>query len=110
MESTNNIKQISVHTLKDMLDSKKGFQLLDVREIEELQIAKLEHHIHIPMEELIHRYKELDHKMLIVIMCHRGGRSMLASQFLQKKGFTVANLQGGIDAWSKQINPKVNMY
>lgn len=104
------IQEISVQKLKQMIDQRESFQLLDVREDEELEIAKLEPHIQIPLGELMTNYATLQKNLPTVIMCHRGGRSMLACKFLQEKGFQVLNLSGGIDAWAKQIDNTVSVY
>ena len=47
----------------------------------------------------------------LVVMCHSGGRSRRAAEFLQSKGFAqVANLAGGIDAWAREIDPSLASY
>ena len=86
-------------------------QLLDVREVAELELASLPAAHHIPMGQIPQRLGELDSKKPIVVMCHGGARSLRVAQFLISQGFKeVFNLNGGIDAWSKQIDPKVPQY
>ena len=57
------------------------------------------------------RYLELDRDRPIACLCHHGGRSMQVAVFLAQQGFThVANVAGGIHAWSAQIDPSVPQY
>jgi len=54
---------------------------------------------------------ELDKKQGIVVICHHGMRSMQAANFLEHSGFSqIANLQGGIDAWSRDCDGSVRRY
>lgn len=85
--------------------------LLDVREPEELAIAAVEDVVHIPMREIPARLHELDRERPIVVMCHSGGRSCKVAEFLLESGFMqVFNLAGGIDAWSREIDPGIQRY
>lgn len=85
--------------------------LLDVREHDELAIAAVQGALHIPMREIPGRLDELDATKPLVVMCHSGGRSRRVAEFLQGNGFSnVFNLQGGIDAWSTQLDPRVPRY
>lgn len=85
--------------------------LLDVREHDELAIAAVEGAVHIPMREVPGRLAELDAGKPVVVMCHSGGRSRRVAEFLKGNGFPdVFNLNGGIDAWSTQIDSRVPRY
>ncbi|MGE4658599.1 MAG: rhodanese-like domain-containing protein [Gammaproteobacteria bacterium] len=85
--------------------------LLDVREAAELELASLPTANHIPMNQVPQRLDELDVNKPIVVMCHSGVRSYRVAEFLVTRGFKkVFNLSGGIDAWSKQLDPKVPQY
>jgi rhodanese-related sulfurtransferase len=85
--------------------------LLDVREPDELAIASVDGALHIPMREIPARLGELDASKPLVVMCHAGGRSRRVAEFLQGNGFpNVFNLQGGIDAWSTQLDSRVPRY
>ncbi len=76
--------------------------LLDVREPWEYEKARIEGATLMPMRELPSR---------IVAICHHGGRSMQVAMFLEKQGFKrVHNLVGGIDAWSRTVDPAVPLY
>jgi rhodanese-related sulfurtransferase len=85
--------------------------LLDVREHDELAIAAVAGALHIPMREIPARLAELDPAKPLVVMCHSGGRSRRVAEFLKGNGFpNVLNLNGGIDAWSTQIDSRVPRY
>jgi len=85
--------------------------LLDVREPWEIETAKIAGCTSIPMREIPARSEELDDDAQIVCVCHHGGRSAQVAMFLESRGFTkVFNLQGGIDAWSRQVDPAVPTY
>jgi len=103
----------TVHELKHMMDSEVEFLLLDVRTTEELAIASLPDVTHLPLHELRDRAHELEtwkHQQ-VICMCHHGGRSAMAQQYLLDLGFTdVWNLAGGIHAWSEAIDPAVPRY
>jgi len=101
------MKSISVTELNSRKDE---FVLLDVREPHEVTLAKVDPHVHIPMGAIPIRYEELDKKIPIVVMCHSGVRSAQVCQFLEPRGFDVTNLEGGIDAWSQLVDPRVPRY
>ncbi len=102
--------QINVQELKRRLDAGEKVTLVDVREPDEFRTANLNGKL-IPLRELPKRYTELDPTDEIVVHCHSGGRSQRAVEFLYEKGFSnVKNLIGGIDAWSRTIDPKVPRY
>jgi rhodanese-related sulfurtransferase len=85
--------------------------LLDVREPAELALAAVDGALHIPMRDVPARLTELDPDHPLVVMCHSGGRSRRVAEFLAANGFEqVFNLNGGIDAWSLQIDPRVPRY
>jgi rhodanese-related sulfurtransferase len=93
--------------------------LLDVREPHELQWASVgkdaaKHGyqlVTIPMAVVPVRLAELDPDQPIACLCHHGARSMQVARFLVSNGFAeVANIAGGIDAWSVQLDPSVARY
>ena len=76
-----------------------------MREGWELEVASIPDVLHIPMNEIPARLGELDPNGEIVVMCRSGGRSMQVAQFLARNGFrSVANLTGGILAWSRDVD------
>jgi rhodanese-related sulfurtransferase len=85
--------------------------LLDVREPFEREFASITPSIHIPMNEVPSRSGELPSDATIVVYCHSGGRSAMVAGYLEHHGFSdVANLSGGIDAWSREVDPAVPRY
>jgi rhodanese-related sulfurtransferase len=85
--------------------------LLDVREPWECEKARIEGAILIPMREVPARISQIDEEREVVAICHHGGRSMQVAMFLEKQGFKcVHNLVGGIDAWSRTVDPAVPLY
>ena len=103
--------EISVAELKRMHDDAEPFVLLDVREDDEVATASVDFAKHIPMASVPERLGELSKDGNIVVMCHGGGRSSRVAKYLRENGFTsVANLAGGIDAWSEEIDPGVPRY
>jgi len=85
--------------------------LLDVREGWELDVARVDGIVHIPMGEVADRLKELDPARQTVVLCRSGRRSMEIARFLEQKGFkSVANLKGGILAWGKELDPSLATY
>lgn len=104
------MKKMDVIALKAKQDTEDKYILLDVREPHEATFARVDPHVHIPMGAIPIRYEELDKKIPIVVMCHSGVRSAQVCQFLEPRGFNVTNLEGGIDAWSQLVDPKVPRY
>jgi adenylyltransferase/sulfurtransferase len=105
------LPEIDVHQLKDRLDQGTPFVLLDVREPAEIEVACLPGSVKIPLGELPARLGELDPSGEVIIHCKAGGRSAKALQLLLDSGFTKAcHVQGGINAWSKEIDPSVPLY
>lgn len=88
-----------------------GTVLLDVRTPGEVAVATLHGALNIPLHELPSRVGEIGRPVAIAVYCHHGVRSEHASRWLEHQGFTgVAHLEGGIDAWSQQIDPSVPRY
>ncbi len=101
---------VTPEEFKKELDSGKNVTLLDVRELEEIQLASIGG-THIPLGDLPVRFQELDPEKEIVVLCHHGVRSAHAVGFLRSQGFAnVRNLRGGIDAWSLTVDPSVMRY
>jgi len=86
--------------------------LLDVREPWEYQIAHIPGSTLMPMGDVPSRaHVELDPDAPIVVICHAGVRSMNVTHWLRENGFENAqSLRGGIDAWSREIDPKIPRY
>ena len=104
------IKEIDVTELKKRVENNFSFTLLDVREPYEIEFAKIEPYVHIPMGMLPARHEELDKGTPIVVMCHTGVRSAQVCQYLEPLGYNVTNLKGGIDAWPMLVDLTVPRY
>jgi len=102
---------ISVRELKAKMDGKEAFTLIDVREPYEYEVARIEGSRLIPLGELETRIDELPRQGALILQCHSGGRSEHAVRILQEAGFQNAlNLEGGIEAWSVEVDPAVPRY
>lgn len=106
------IQQMSVQQLKQRLernDSKP--MILDVREPWEVKLCALANSTLIPMGQIPAAMDELDKDREIVVLCHHGIRSNQVAYFMHHHGFgKLFNLQGGIDAWARQIDPTIQTY
>ena len=89
----------------------EAWQLLDVREPWETEIASVPQSINIPMAEIAARQAELDADKPVAVLCHSGGRSAKVAAFLAGRGFSrVANIAGGIDGWAREVDSSVPRY
>jgi monothiol glutaredoxin len=95
--------------LKRMLDAGETFKLIDVRTETESSIARIEGGK--LLEDVEQELESLDRDTPLVFYCHSGVRSANAAERYLREGFTrVFNLEGGIDAWSREIDPSVPRY
>ena len=107
------MRQLSVFDLQAMLtgDPNAKPRLLDVREPWEFQLAHIEGSELRPMQTIPNQIDELDRSHPTVVICHHGTRSLQVVAYLQRQGFdNLHNLQGGIDAWSREVDPTVPFY
>lgn len=104
--------EISAAEVKTLMDSGQEFALLDVREPWEYEAAHIAGSEHMPMGDVPARFQqELDPEEHIVVVCHHGVRSMNVTAWLRQQGFEkVQSLRGGIDRWSREIDPAVPLY
>lgn len=111
-ESDDAIPETSVHALKHRRDAGDAPFVLDVREPYEAEIASIDADQLIPVDELADRLHELeaDPDEEVVVHCRSGGRSAKATRLLREKGYNASNLDGGVLAWSDEIDPDVPQY
>ncbi|MBT8071002.1 MAG: Grx4 family monothiol glutaredoxin [Xanthomonadales bacterium] len=103
------VKQMSVAQLKDHLDSDSVI-LIDVRGSEERALAQLDEARAIDAETM-QEIEAMPKDTPLAFLCHNGNRSQVAAEHFRKMGFTnVSNVAGGINAWSKEIDPSVPEY
>lgn len=106
------MRQLSVGQLKQWLDETPERPLiLDVRQPWEHAICQLEGSTLLPMGQVPARLESLDREQAVVVVCHHGIRSQQVAYFLDQQGFPrVYNLQGGIQAWAREIDPSMATY
>ena len=105
--------EIDALGLKVKMDEKQDFVLVDVREQNEYDMARIPGSILVPLSQLPNRFHELDKYKgkEIVVHCKMGGRSAKAIAFLKQQGFdNLVNMAGGITGWSDQVDPSVPKY
>lgn len=105
------VKEITVKELKEWIDEKRDFQLVDVREVFETQIATIGGDL-IPLGQVLQNSERIEKGKDVVIYCRSGRRSAEAILQLQNKdGFTnLYNLKGGILEWAQEIDPSIPLY
>jgi len=97
--------------LKASIDRGEHVVLVDVRQAYEYELCHLEGARLLPLGQLQARMGELDKEGEIVVYCHVGVRSTQAVSLLRRAGFrNVRNLQGGIDAWARTVEPEMPRY
>lgn len=105
------MKEITVSELKELMDNKEDFQLIDVREPHEFDIANLQGEL-IPLSQIPQAKEKIEKSKKVVIHCRSGARSGQAVQYLEKElGIdNLYNLKGGILAWSDEIDNSIPKY
>lgn len=104
------VRQLTAPALQRMMASGVPFVLVDVRTEEEREIAKIDgSHL---FDQAGHDFvMSLDRQTTLVFQCHHGIRSQAAAEYCLREGFrNLYNLEGGIDAWSAQVDPSVPRY
>jgi rhodanese-related sulfurtransferase len=104
-------REISVQELGRWRAERKQFVLLDVREPDEIATVSIEGSTFVPMNEIPQRYGELPKDRSIAVLCHMGGRSERVAAYLSSVGFDdVVNVDGGIDAYARLVDPSLPRY
>ncbi len=105
------MKSLSSTELKAKLDDGAKPVLLDVREQWEYDVGHIGGSLHIPMPDVGRARELLDKERQTVVICHHGMRSYQVGAYLERSGFGVVfNLDGGVDAWSREVDPQVPQY
>jgi len=105
------IQEMHTIDLKNKIDNKDDFLLIDVREHSELEISKIQESIHIPMAEIPNNIDQINSNKLVVVMCKSGGRSANVCEYLMQNGFKdIYNLNGGIIKWALEIDSDMLIY
>lgn len=113
MQRTSNrsFQQATPADIKRRLDAGERLRLIDVREADEHDIARIEQAELRPMSEIQSWWQDLSRDEDLVIMCHHGSRSAQVCLALSRAGFErLTNMAGGIDAWATQVDSTVPRY
>lgn len=104
------MKSITVNELKEMIDNNESFQLIDVREVHEYEMANI-NGLLIPLGEIPSRVGEISKDVKVILQCRSGVRSANALNYLeQNEGYTnLYNLEGGIMAWAREIDDSLEV-
>ncbi|ACK66902.1 UBA/THIF-type NAD/FAD binding protein [Rippkaea orientalis PCC 8801] len=110
------IPEITVRELKELMDhGADAFVLIDVRNVNEYEIAKIPGSVLVPLPDIeegkgIEKIRELSQNHRVIAHCKMGGRSAKALGILKEAGIVGTNVKGGITAWSVEIDPNVPQY
>ena len=107
------MRQLSATQLRDWLaDAERARPVLvDVREPWEFETCRIAGSLSMPLRGIPARFNELQRDDEIVMVCHHGARSFQAGMFLEQMGFTrITNLQGGVAAWARDVDPAMPTY
>ncbi|MFM1767895.1 MAG: hypothetical protein RJA22_424 [Verrucomicrobiota bacterium] len=104
--------EVTVQDMKKALsDPKLAIRVIDVREMDEHQIARIDGVPLVPLSTLPQKFTDLDPNQSYYITCKSGIRSLKAVAFLREQGFKyLKSVKGGISAWSDEIDPSVPKY
>lgn len=105
------MKEITVQELKQMMDNKEDFQIIDVREPFEYEMSNIGGE-NIPLSGVVLEADKISREKPVIMQCRSGARSAAATmQLEQQLGYTnVYNLKGGILAWAAEIEPGMQVY
>jgi rhodanese-related sulfurtransferase len=114
VQSTTSVPiEIDVTAVQAWQQSEENWVLVDCREENEYETAKIEGAILLPMsrwQEAIPKLETFAGKH-VVVHCHHGGRSLRVANWLRENGYpTAQSMAGGIDQWSLQIDPSIARY
>ena len=105
------MQTITTTELKQKLDAGENPILLDVREAWEFETCHIEGSVNISMANVQKILEELKPDDETVVICHHGMRSFQVASYLEGKGYDkIANLEGGVDAWAKSVDPEMAQY
>ena len=97
------MQEISAKEVQQRLEAGEQLNLIDVREVHEVEAGHIPNILHIPLALLGFRQNELDKNKQYIMVCRSGGRSAQATQYLESHGFNVMNMVGGMLAWEGKV-------
>lgn len=105
--------EISTREVQQLRQQGADLLLMDCREADEYDIARIDGAMLVPLSELRHRVAELEPhcNRRIIVHCHHGGRSLQVAEALRQHGFEkIQSMAGGIDEWSQEVDPSIPRY
>ncbi len=97
------MKEISAKEVQQYIENGEELNLIDVRDVDEVQAGHIPGITHIPLGLLEFRVHELDKNKPYILICRSGGRSGKAAQYLQDYGYDVTNMIGGMLSWEGKV-------
>lgn len=97
------MKEITAKEVQQLIENGEKLNIIDVREVEEVQAGHIPGITNIPLGLLEFRTQDLDKSKSYVMVCRSGGRSGQATQYLDSLGFDVTNMTGGMLAWEGKV-------
>ena len=97
------MKEITANEVQQLIDQGKKLNLIDVREVDEVQAGHIPDVMHIPLGLLEFRLHELNKNESYIMVCRSGARSGRATQLLEDNGFDASNMAGGMSAWEGKV-------
>lgn len=97
------IQEFTSEELQNLLGEENSIEIIDVREDEEVAQGMIEDAKHIPLQEISSHIDSLSKDKHYVLVCRSGARSMRAATYLDKHGYKVTNLAGGMLEWDGEI-------
>jgi adenylyltransferase/sulfurtransferase len=103
---------MSAQELANRLAAGEDLFLLDVRERPEYDLCHLEGAVLIPVGMIPNNRKRIPTDRPVVVYCHHGIRSANVAEYLYAQGglTNLFNLEGGIDAWARNVEPEMAIY
>lgn len=102
--------EISIEELATRMGAGEEIYLLDVRQVWERELARIDESTLIALQTLPARLMEIPREREVIVYCHHGVRSLQAANFLRQHGIGARSLRGGIDQWSIVVNPTIPRY
>ncbi|MFK9093697.1 rhodanese-like domain-containing protein [Bacillus salipaludis] len=97
------MRKITSKEVEKLVNEGKKFNIIDVREVDEVRAGKIPGALNIPLGLVEFRMHELDKSKEYLMVCRSGGRSGRAAQFLESYGFKVINMDGGMLDWKGKV-------
>lgn len=102
--------EITVQQLAEVYQKDAHPVILDVRELWEVEKVSLKGSMHIPLSSLVGQQAELSATSPLYVLCHYGVRSLKVALFLREQGYEAYSIQGGLDAWAREIDASIGFY